>query len=57
MKKTIFTLLVLVFTILNSAAQNATYTVLSECDTTVMAKLKGLSLGSREVRFIAYEYL
>lgn len=56
MKKTIFTLLVLAFTILNSAAQNATYTVLSECDTTVMAKLKGLSLGSREVRFIAYEY-
>ena len=56
MKKTIFTLLVLVFTILNSAAQNAAYNVLSECDTTLMAKLQGLSLGSREVRFIAYEY-
>ena len=56
MKKTIFTLLVLVFTILNCAAQNAAYNVLSECDTTLMAKLQGLSLGSREVRFIAYEY-
>ena len=56
MKKTIFTLLVLVFTILNSAAQNAAYNVLSECDTTLMAKLQGLALGSREVRFIAYEY-
>ena len=56
MKKTIFTLLVLVFTILNCAAQNAAYNVLSECDTTLMAKLQGLALGSREVRFIAYEY-
>lgn len=56
MKKTIFTLLVLVFTIFNSAAQNAAYNVLSECDTTLMAKLQGLALGSREVRFIAYEY-
>lgn len=56
MKKTIFTLLVLVFTIFNSAAQNAAYNVLSECDTTLTAKLQGLALGSREVRFIAYEY-
>ena len=56
MKKTIFTLLALVFTVLNTAAQNAAYTVLTERDTTVAAKLSGLSLGSREVRFIAYEY-
>lgn len=39
-----------------SAAQESSYTVLSERDTTVNAKFSGISLGTREVRHIVYEY-
>ena len=41
--------------VLNCNAQ-AAYHVISECDTTVKAKLNSLSLGSREVKLIVYDY-
>ena len=41
--------------VLNCNAQ-AAYHVISECDTTVKAKLNSLSLGSRDVKLIVYDY-
>ena len=41
--------------VLNCSAQ-AAYHVISECDTTVKAKLNSLSLGSRDVKLIVYDY-
>ena len=55
MKKTTIILLALFATALSSAAQEA-YTILSERDTTVKAKISGISLGSREIKHIVYEY-
>lgn len=55
MKKTAIIFIVFVALVLNSSAQ-ATYNIISECDTTVKAKLNSLSLGSREVKHIVYEY-
>ena len=55
MKKTTIILLALFATALSSAAKEA-YTILSERDTTVKAKISGISLGSREIKHIVYEY-
>ena len=56
MKKISFILLALVASVLSSAAQDA-YKIISECDTTVKAQLGGsFSFGSRDVRYIVYEY-
>ena len=40
---------------LGASAQDA-YKILSECDTTVKAKIEKVTLGSREVRHFVYEY-
>ena len=40
---------------LGVSAQNA-YKILSECDTTVKAKIENVALGSRDVRHFVYEY-
>ena len=40
---------------LSATAQNA-YKILSECDTTVKAKIERVTLGSRDVRHFVYEY-
>lgn len=37
-------------------AQNVSYKILVERDTTVKARLSGLTLGSRDVKYIVYEY-
>lgn len=56
MKKISIILLALVASVLSSAAQDA-YKIISECDTTVKAQLGGsFSFGSRDVRYIVYEY-
>ncbi len=56
MKKTIFTLLTLAASVLSSGAQ-VSYNIIHECDTTVKAKIDKIpSLGSREVKYIVYEY-
>ena len=56
MKKILFILIVFQLSLTNSKAQDAAYTILSERDTTVKAQFNGISLGSREVRHIVYEY-
>ncbi len=56
MKKISFILMVLMFSVLSSTAQDA-YRIISERDTTVKAQLGGsFSFGSREVKYIVYEY-
>ena len=40
---------------MSASAQN-TYKILSECDTTVKAKIEKVTLGSRDVRHFVYEY-
>ena len=37
-------------------AQNANYNILAERDTTVKAKIESVTLGSRDVKYIVYEY-
>ena len=56
MKKISFILMALMFSVLSSTAQDA-YRIISERDTTVKAQLGGsFSFGSREVKYIVYEY-
>ena len=55
MKKIAIIMLAFIAVAITSKAQ-ATYNVISECDTTVKAKLNSLSLGSRDVHHIIYEY-
>ena len=56
MKKYMFSMLALFSLVLKASAQDITYHILSECDTTVKAKIEGITLGSREVRHFVYEY-
>ena len=42
--------------VLTSAAQGSAYKILSECDTTIYAIVEGITLGSRDVHHIVYEY-
>ena len=57
MKKLTIILLALVASVLTSAAQNASYRILSESDYTAKAKLGGsFSFGSREVKLVVYDY-
>ena len=37
-------------------AQNVSYNILVERDTTVKARLSGITFGSRDVKYIVYEY-
>ena len=55
MKKHILIALLMTSASLSASAQN-TYKILSECDTTVKAKIEKITLGSREVRHFVYEY-
>lgn len=55
MRKLLFTALLLTGVGLSATAQNA-YKILSECDTTVKAKIEKITLGSRDVRHFVYEY-
>ena len=55
MKKTSLIFLALVASVLTCAADN-TYKIISERDTMMKAKLEGISLGSRQLRHIVYEY-
>lgn len=57
MRKLTLTLLAAVMTIV-AVAQETTYKILHECDTTVKAQLQidGISLGSRDAHYIVYEY-
>jgi len=55
MKKTIFILWALIASVVSSNAQS-TYNIINDHDTIVKAKLSGISLGSRQVRHIVYEY-
>ena len=56
MKKTILTLLALAGVLLTASAQSDAYNILSQRDTTVKAKIEGITLGSRNVRHYTYEY-
>lgn len=56
MKKILFTLTAFLSSLLSVQAEEAAYAVLSEKTETVKAKLEGVTLGSREVKRIAYEY-
>ena len=55
MRKLILTALLTAGVGLSVTAQN-TYKILSECDTTVKAKIEKVTLGSRDVRHFVYEY-
>lgn len=55
MKKIALTLLAIV-ALTAARAQEITYKILHECDTTLSAKIDFLPIGSRAARFIAYEY-
>lgn len=55
MRKLILTALLTAVAGLSATAQDA-YKILSECDTTVKAKIQSVSLGSRDVRHFVYEY-
>ena len=55
MKKHILTVLLMTGVGLSAPAQN-TYKILSECDTTVKARIEKVTLGSRDVRHFVYEY-
>ena len=55
MRQLILTALLTAGVGLNTMAQN-TYKILSECDTTVKARIERVSLGSRDVRHFVYEY-
>ena len=57
MKKISFILLVVLGSVLTSAAQDTSYRILSESDYTAKAKLGGnFSFGSRQVKLVVYEY-
>ncbi len=56
MKRFSILCMALVSVILTTAAQEKAYKILHETDTTIKAKLGGVSLGSRAIRHFIYEY-
>lgn len=54
--KHLILLLGILLTALTAAAENATYTIKAERDSTVKANIDGLDLGSRDVKHFVYEY-
>ena len=54
--KKLFSIIFLLIGLTSVQAQDVSYNILVERDSTVKAKLGGLSLGSREVRYFVYEY-
>lgn len=55
MRKLILSVLLTAGVGLSATAQNS-YKILSECDTTVKARIERVTLGSRDVRHFVYEY-
>ena len=56
MKRNILTLLALVAIVLSASAQDISYKIIYDNDTTIKVKAGGGNLGSRDVRRIIYEY-
>ncbi len=58
MKRHIFTLWAVMAAMLtaHAAGDNYSYTILHEVDTVIKAKVQGITLGSRDVHHIIYEY-
>lgn len=56
MKKILFILIAFQLLLTSSKAQSAAYTILYENDTTINAKFSGISLGTRDMKHIVYEY-
>lgn len=54
--KKLYSMIFLLTSLITVQAQDISYNILSEHDTTVKAQLSGLTLGSREVKHIVYEY-
>ena len=56
MKKVVLMMLLMLSCVLMTEAQEASYKIIIEKDSTLKYKLNGITLGSREVRYIVYEY-
>ena len=56
MKKVLLMMLVMLSCVLMAEAQEATYKIIVEKDSTIKYKVKGVTIGSRDVRYIVYEY-
>ena len=56
MKKIVLMMLLMLSCVLMTEAQEASYKIIIEKDSTLKYKLNGITLGSREVRYIVYEY-
>ena len=56
MKKILFIVIAFQLLLTSSKAQSAAYTILYENDTTINAKFSGISLGTRDMKHIVYEY-
>lgn len=56
MKKSIYTLLLAAGLAMPASAQDATYTILQESDTTLSAKIEGIAVSARDIRLYKYEY-
>jgi len=54
--KKLYSMIFLLTSLITVQAQDISYNILAERDTTVKAKLSSLTLGSREVKHIVYEY-
>ena len=56
MKKIVLMMLLMLSCVLTTEAQEASYKIIIEKDSTLKYKISGITLGSREVRYIVYEY-
>ena len=56
MKKVILMMLLMLSCVLMAEAQEASYKIIIEKDSTIKYKVKGITIGSRDVRYIVYEY-
>ena len=56
MKKAVLMMLLMLSCVLMTEAQEASYKIIIEKDSTIKYKIKGITLGSRDVRYIVYEY-
>lgn len=56
MKKVVLMMLLMLSCVLMTEAQEASYKIIIEKDSTIKYKVEGITLGSRQVRYIVYEY-
>ena len=54
--KKLLSIIFLLISLTSVQAQDISYNILVERDSTVKAKLGSLTLGSREVKYFVYEY-